>query len=101
LTTKSIDDGAPEGEYIVTIIWLNDSVPLDECCGFDPLPYDRLHGLYADSATSTLRAKVQPQANEITLIASVGSTGWNLPRRKRADEDKKVEAPSEVTPPRR
>jgi hypothetical protein len=89
LTTRAANDGAPAGDYIVTVIWFNDGVPFDECgcSGIDPLTHDRLHGLYADATTSTLRATVLPQSNEIRLQGSVGSNGWNLPRRNRAAQE--------------
>ncbi|HEX3147777.1 MAG TPA: hypothetical protein VHR66_06810 [Gemmataceae bacterium] len=95
LTTRTADDGAPAGDYIVTVIWYKDGVTIDECgcSGVDPLTHDRLHGLYADAATSTLRAKVLPQSNEIRLQGSIGSNGWNLPRRKLAEQEKIVDGP--------
>lgn len=87
LITYGGNDGAPEGEYVVTVIWPNESVSVDECCA-DPLNLDRLQGLYFDPAKSTLRATVRPERNEITLCATVGGAGWNLPRLKTANEKK-------------
>src|SRR5262245_30863632 len=31
LTTFAAGDGAPAGEYVVTVVWPNDSIPRDEC----------------------------------------------------------------------
>ena len=36
LMTYTTGDGAPAGEYIVTVVWLNDSIPIDECRGARP-----------------------------------------------------------------
>lgn len=94
LTTHSSDDGAPEGEYVVTVVWPNDTIPVDECA--DPATHDRLNGLYLDPTKSQLRATVRAERTEITLHATVGGSGWNLPRLKDANE-KKDRAP----PPRR
>lgn len=83
LITYSGNDGAPEGEYVVTVIWPNESISVDECCA-DPVNLDRLHGRYIDPTKSTLRATVRPGRNEVTLHATVGGSGWNLPRLKDA-----------------
>lgn len=80
LTTLTADDGAPAGEYVVTLLWLDESIPLDCCEGIDVTRHDRLHGLYADAGKSTLRATVRPGRNEVLLVAEPGSVGWNLPR---------------------
>lgn len=84
LTTRAPGDGAPEGEYVVTMIWPHDGLVLDECACIDLQTHDRLCGLYADPATSRLRATVRPERTEITLYATVGGRGWNLPRLKDA-----------------
>lgn len=81
LTTYQMDDGAPQGEYVVTIFWPNDAMPADECECIDPIIHDRLAGSYIDPARSTLRAKVLPRENSIVLRVSVAAVGWNLPRR--------------------
>lgn len=80
LMTYAADDGAPEGEYVVTVTWPNDSMPLDECECPEPSRHDRLGGLYSDARTSELRATVRPGQNEIALYPAVGGRGWNLPR---------------------
>lgn len=89
LTTYAAGDGAPAGEYVVTVVWVNEAIPVDECEGADLMTHDRLCGLYADPATSQLRATVRPGHNEITLQAAAGGRGWNLPQLP--DAGKKVE----------
>lgn len=74
LTTRITHDGAPAGEYAVTVFW-----PIDGCSCDDPA-HDRLKGAYADRAKSSLRATVRPETNTITIHATVGFGGWNLPR---------------------
>lgn len=78
LTTRTTGDGAPEGEYVVTLLWLLEGLSIDECACTDLTIHDRLHGLYADAKTSTLRATVRPGANRIELRAEPGAGGWNL-----------------------
>jgi hypothetical protein len=87
LMTYTAGDGAPAGEYIVTVVWVNEVIPIDECEGIDLMTHDRLCGLYADPATSTLRATVHPGHNEITIQAAPGGRGWNLPPLKDARKD--------------
>ena len=91
LTTYAAGDGAPAGEYVVTVVWVNEKIPVDECEGVDLLTHDRLCGLYADPATSVLRATVNPGPNEITVQAAAGGRGWNLPRMQ--DAGKKDDRP--------
>lgn len=80
LTTYSPEDGAPEGEYVVTVLWPNETFPPDECDIVNPANHDRLGGLYLDPAKSELRATVRPGPNKIALYATVGGgKGWNLP----------------------
>lgn len=79
LTTYSAGDGAPEGEYVVTVFWMNEAMPLDECNCPDPLAHDRLFGLYADAATSELRATIRAGSNDVVIRATVGGRGWHLP----------------------
>ena len=78
LTTVARDDGAPAGDYIVTVIWPNTSIPFDECV--EPATHDRLYGAYSDPAKSTLRATVHLGRNDIVVEAPLGSSGWNVPR---------------------
>jgi hypothetical protein len=93
LMTYAAGDGAPAGEYIVTVVWLNESIPIDECEGLDLTAHDRLCGRYADPATSQIRATIRPERNEIVLHATAGGDGhgWNLPRLK--DAGKKTDRP--------
>lgn len=79
LTTYSAGDGAPEGEYVVTVFWQNEAMPLDECNCPDPLAHDRLFGLYADATTSELRATIRAGTNDVVIRATVGGRGWHLP----------------------
>ena len=66
LTTYKSDDGAPAGEYAVTVIWLEKpSGPrLGEKRG---LAKDRLEGRYSDPATPKLKATVNEQPTTIRL----------------------------------
>ncbi|HVK10874.1 MAG TPA: hypothetical protein VM597_19045 [Gemmataceae bacterium] len=84
LTTRSPNDGAAAGEYVVTILWPNSAVPIDECA--DPAAQDRLFGYYADRGDSPMRATVRPGPNDLLLAATVGSGSWSLPRRREISE---------------
>jgi hypothetical protein len=75
LTTFVSGDGAPEGEYDVTVVWPDYSIPRDECA--DPL-HDRLKLRYADRKKTELHATIRPRKNEVTLNVLMG--GWSLPR---------------------
>jgi hypothetical protein len=72
LTTYTLHDGAPEGDYAVTVTWLYNSILVDECEGLDLLQHDRLRGKYADPQTSTLQVTILPQENYINLCAESG-----------------------------
>lgn len=80
LTTMKSGDGAPAGEYAVTVMWPDPTNPMDECGCPDPAAHDRLRGQYFDSAKTTLRATVHPGRNEVILRAEPGNRGWDLPR---------------------
>jgi len=67
LTSYFTDDGAPEGDYTVTIVWPTTKSNRDEA---PPAP-DRLKGRYADAKRSKLTASVRKDAEPIRL---------NLPR---------------------
>jgi hypothetical protein len=62
VTTHKDGDGAPEGDYIVTIVWPEDKRPDAE--KEDDRP-DRLGGRFADPATSPLRASVKKGKNDL------------------------------------
>jgi hypothetical protein len=61
LMTRSNGDGAPAGEYHVTLVWPDGSI--DECECSDPALHDRLKGLYAKADQSTYRVKVGTSGN--------------------------------------
>jgi len=71
LMTHSAADGAPAGDYVVTIFWHDDSVPEEDCEHHDEdhVEHDRLHGLYFDSTKSPLRATVRRGSNDLTIKA--------------------------------
>jgi hypothetical protein len=57
LTTRRLNDGAPEGEYVVTVFWAA-AEGVEE-------PPDRLGGRYANPKTSSLRVRVRPGDNAL------------------------------------
>ena len=62
LTTYEKEDGAPEGEYAVTIEWRERSAnPFAD----NREGKDRLHGRYSDPKTSKLRLKIDKQADSV------------------------------------
>lgn len=77
LMTYSLDDGAPEGEYTVTVLWIDPTQPYDECG--DVTIHDMLKGRYLDATKSNLRARIVPGSNEIKVLAE-NSGGWNSVR---------------------
>jgi hypothetical protein len=62
LTTYTQGDGAPEGEYIVTVVW-----PAAGASPFGPNKQgaDRLKGRYASAKDSKLHFKVEKQAENV------------------------------------
>ena len=84
LTTYAMNDGAPPGDYTVTVTWPDDKMPVDECECPDPLLHDRLGGKYADPQNSPLLVTVLPRVNEVNLIAlgakPAGHAGFALPQ---------------------
>ena len=69
LTTHSDFDGAPAGDYAVTIVWPDEFGVADECSCSDPLHHDRLRGLYANADQSEFRITVQRSANSFRFDA--------------------------------
>ena len=66
LTTYTKEDGAPEGEYSVTIEWLP---PKTTPFGSKKPRLDKLEGRYSDPAQSKIRFKVDPKPeNEVPGI---------------------------------
>lgn len=59
LTTYAANDGAPEGEYVVTVYWPERA--LDPAGEGNDLPKDKLDRRFAKSADSKLRARIGPQ----------------------------------------
>ncbi|WP_165071438.1 transthyretin-like family protein [Paludisphaera rhizosphaerae] len=78
LTTYTAGDGAPAGEYAVTIVWPDDSKPWDEC-EEDLVTHDRFQGRYADPTRSPWRVIVRPGANEAPLRAAPPDESRPLP----------------------
>ncbi len=65
-TTYAANDGAPAGEYAVTVTWVeerdNQNVPKEE----QREPQNRLPARYARPGTSDLRVRVEKGPNELT-----------------------------------
>lgn len=61
LTTRYGEDGAPAGEYSVTLVWPDGLV--DECEYIDPILHDRLKGLYAKADKLLYRVRVGSSGN--------------------------------------
>ena len=69
LTTYVAGDGAPEGEYAVTIIW-----PEPKKTPFSPPGPDQLKGEYGNAASPRIRFTVEKKAlNEVPPIKLVAS----------------------------
>lgn len=74
LTTFVSDDGAPAGDYVVTVIWHDLSKPIDECGCEDLTVHDLFRGADADAAHSSLRATIRPGLNNIKVEAPAPPT---------------------------
>jgi len=57
LTTYEADDGAPAGEYLVSVVWLAPGGGED--------PPDQLKGRYRNPSASSLKATILAQTNEM------------------------------------
>jgi len=69
LMTHELDDGAPVGDYVVTVFWRDESMPFDGCAGDELVKHDLLHGAYFNRLTSPLRTIIRPGSNTITIRA--------------------------------
>ena len=72
LGTFAADDGAPEGEYVVTVEWKARYTPKYDVMGrgeVDRGP-DKLKGVFADRNTSPLRATVAA-GQDLTIIVPI------------------------------
>ena len=67
LTTFAANDGAPPGEYTVTVLWPDENMVIDECEQPSLVARDRCGGRYADPMTSPLRAIIRPGTNQVVL----------------------------------
>ena len=67
LMTRSDGDGAPAGEYRVTLVWPDGL--LDECECPDPALHDRLKGLYAKADQSKYQVRVGSSGNSFWFNA--------------------------------
>jgi hypothetical protein len=80
LTTHSHFDGAPPGDYAVTIVWPEESSLIDECNCSDILQHDRLKGFYANAEQTEFRVTVKRSANSFRFDAW-GARGDDPPPR--------------------
>ncbi len=65
LTTYLADDGAPAGEYVVTLYWPSDKPAAQTNDPDPPLPPDRLNQVHANPATSKLRGTIREEPNTV------------------------------------
>jgi hypothetical protein len=65
LSTYASQDGAPEGEYAVTIVWWAPSAVKDRQEGDDDALLNRLPPRYGDPRTSGLGARITHETNEL------------------------------------
>jgi predicted small lipoprotein YifL len=68
LSTFVTDDGAPAGEYDVTVVWHVRYNPISTLW-----EGDKLHGQYANKAKSTLRANVEKHPQQLSPFELTGS----------------------------
>lgn len=66
LTTYAANDGAPEGEYVVTVYW--PERPLDPAGEGDSLPTDKLGRKFASVSQSPLRALLRQQPVNLARV---------------------------------
>ena len=77
LMTRSNSDGAPAGEYRVTLVWPDGLI--DECECPDPALHDRLKGLYAKADKSKFQVRVGSSGNSFWFNASPPRSRDGLP----------------------
>jgi hypothetical protein len=65
LTTYDAGDGAPPGEYDVTVEWLLTTGSKSNPAGYDNPPVNRLPSRYGKAGTSGLRVRVQEGKNSL------------------------------------
>jgi hypothetical protein len=80
LTTRKPGDGAPAGEYAVTVVWPDSTVPVDECLA--PTAHDRFKERYSDARQSPWKVRIEAGDNQVTLPATLTTDGWSLPRQR-------------------
>lgn len=68
LTTFHTDDGAPEGDYIVTIVW--PATPMTDSRGETSPGPDQFAARYADPSRSPLKLSVRKDSQPIRLTLS-------------------------------
>ncbi|MBS0262543.1 MAG: carboxypeptidase regulatory-like domain-containing protein [Planctomycetes bacterium] len=69
LMTYKTGDGAPVGNYVVTLFWCDAANPLDGCTDENLVKHDRLRGAYFDSRKSPLRTIIHAGPNDILIEA--------------------------------
>lgn len=69
LSTYKKDDGAPAGEYAVTVYWPDNgpSVKKVRAAAGEELAPDRFRGAYSDPSKSPLRATVEGKSNDLVV----------------------------------
>jgi hypothetical protein len=65
LTTYDADDGAPAGEYAVTVEWWLSTATRKSAEGESAPPLNRLPGRYARAQTSGLRVRIDEAPNQL------------------------------------
>jgi hypothetical protein len=65
LSTFRPRDGAPAGEYVVAVAWVDEAAKADPQTGEFP---SKARADYADPATSPLRVRIQAGKNEIPVF---------------------------------
>ncbi len=74
LTTYAKDDGAPEGEYVVTVYW--PARLLDPSGEGGDLPADKLENRFINSGKSKLRAQVGREAVTLARVDLKAKAVW-------------------------